>query len=352
MALTETAGRVRLFEGLSSEEVGQVLSACRRARYAPGDILVRQGQPADSAFILEDGEVEIVTALPGGGELLVARLGPGSVIGEMALLDAGVRSATAVARAVTAGCFIERDAFRMLLAQRCDAAFKMHDAIMRTLCVRLRELNATVIAGGVFAQAATLPVAAAADGARSTAGFDYRKFLAVLPMFRHFRGEELDRFVRAGEVYDAPRGTVLFTEGDAGGAVYAVIRGAVEVTKAERDARRRIGMLGPGRLCGILAAIEGVPHSMTAAARELTTLLELKPAAFTAFYEGRDPMAARFRDAVTRELLQALARTNNHLARLISQARIRSRRETAAAARADNLQRALGEQDCMTTTAA
>ena len=64
-----------------------------------GAQLVRQGAPADGAWIIESGEAEVITALPGGGEAVVARLGPGSVLGEMALLESGIRSATVVARA-------------------------------------------------------------------------------------------------------------------------------------------------------------------------------------------------------------------------------------------------------------
>ena len=98
MTAAEIIKGISLFEGLAPAEIEGVLCVCERARFEPGACLMRQGQPADSAFILESGAVDVMTRLPGGGEAKVAALDPGSVIGEMALLDSGLRSATVVAR--------------------------------------------------------------------------------------------------------------------------------------------------------------------------------------------------------------------------------------------------------------
>jgi CRP-like cAMP-binding protein len=117
------------------------------------------------------------------------------------------------------------------------------------------------------------------------------------------------------------------------------VRGAIEITGFHNGQRHRIGILGPGRLCGTLALIEGQRHSMNAAARENTVLLEIGKDAFARLFQGDDRLAARFREAVSQELLQTLARTNNHLTRLVSQARIRGRR-------VEELQQALDAQDC------
>ena len=126
------------------------------------------------------------------------------------------------------------------------------------------------------------------------------------------------------------------------------MRGAVEIANARNGRRHRIGILGPGRLCGVLALIEGQPHSMSAVAREHATLLELDRAAFDRLFSGSDRLAGRFQDAINQELLQALARTNNHLTRLISQARIRG---GAPAPEVEELQRALCTQDCRSASA-
>jgi CRP-like cAMP-binding protein len=349
MTAAETIKGISLFEGLAPSEIEGVLCVCECVRFEPGTTLMRQGQPADSAFILESGAVNVMTRLPGGGEAGVATLGPGCVIGEMALLDSGLRSATVVAREPVAGYVLERDGFHMMLAQRNRAAFTIQGRITRTLCRRLRELNARI-----FACDAPENVAPAADKSRVSPGalqrgrssFDYRAFLPVLPMFRAFSTAEVETFAGLTEVLEIGRGQLLFRQGEASATCYVVVRGALEVTGAQAGLRHRIGVLGPGRLCGVIALVEGRPHSLSAVARERATLLEIGKAAFDRLFTGDDRLAAKFQNAINHDLLQALARTNNHLTRLISQSRIRGGRQDRK--QAEELQRALATEDCRT----
>lgn len=336
---------IPLFSGLAPEEIEGMLGIFRYVRFDAGACVVRQGHPADSAFILESGTADVVTALPGGGEAAVARLGPGSMLGEMALLDCGVRSATVLARTPVAGYWIERDGFRMLLGQRSAATFAVQRRIMLALCRRLRELNAKIIGHGVRGE--MLKAFAEQDAAparRGECSFDYRAFLPLLPAFRGFSAEDIDSITTRTQVLELARGAALFRQGDAGTACCVVVRGAIELSAAANGQRHRIGVLGPGRLCGILALIEDRAHSVTAVAREITVLLELGRADFIDVYGGNTRLAGRFHDAISRELLQALARTNNQLTRLISQACIRGGRQQMQ--QADELQRVLSKQEC------
>ena len=349
MTTAEIIKGISLFDGLAPSEIEGVLCVCERVHFEPGARLMRQGQPADSAFILESGAVDVMTRLPGGGEARVATLGPGCVIGEMALLDSGVRSATVVAREPMAGYFLERDGFHMMLAQRNRAAFTIQGRITRTLCGRLRELNARI-----FACDAPESIAPAADetgvspGAlqRGRSSFDYHAFLPVLPMFRAFSTAEVETFAGLTEVLEIGRGQLLFRQGEASATCYVVVRGALEVTGAQAGLRHRIGVLGPGRLCGVIALVEGRSHSLSAVARERATLLEIGKAAFDRLFTGDDRIAAKFQNAINHDLLQGLARTNNHLTRLISQSRIRGGRQDRK--QAEELQRALATEDCRT----
>ncbi len=68
-------------------------------RYAAGEVIVRQGEPGGRFYVITDGEVEVVREQPDGGEVALARLGPGRYFGEIALMRATRRTATV--RAVT-----------------------------------------------------------------------------------------------------------------------------------------------------------------------------------------------------------------------------------------------------------
>lgn len=347
MIATDVIRNVPLFSGLDARQLEDVLRIFQLICFQPGAALTNQGQAASSAFVVESGEADVMTMLPGGGQACVATLGPGSVVGEMALLDQGVRSATVVAREPTTVYFIERDGFRMLLAQRNDAAFAIQNRITVTLCRRLRNLNAQVMdydgfRHGTPARTGPAPVAAS----RAPVSFDYRAFLPILPIFRDFDVEEIAEITHRAQAFELPRGAMLFRQGERGDACYVVLRGAVEVSADCGGKALRLGIIGPGRLLGYMGLIDGIAHGTTATAREHVSLLALDRKAFDSLCEGRTRTAAKFQDAINQNLLHALARTNNDLTRLISQARIRARGASTPQADVDALQRALCTQDC------
>lgn len=337
---------IPLFSGIERDGREGILRILRRVSFAATAPLVRQGQSADGAYIIESGSADVMTALPGGGDAAVATLGPGSVLGEMALLESGTRSATVIASAPVQGYFVERESFRMLLAQREGAAFTIQNRITRTLCQRVREMNDRIVASSAPPNVAS-PLSGQTAGPqnlrRGLCSFDYRSFLPLLPIFRRFGAEELAEFTARSELLELDRGCILFQEDDPGEAVYVVVRGALEIGRTASGQRHRIGILGPGRLCGIISLVEGRPHGMSAAARERSVLLEIRKAEFDALFAGREAVAAKFQEAINRELLLGLARTNNHLTRLISQARIRGGRKEKK--QAEELQRALATED-------
>jgi CRP-like cAMP-binding protein/cytochrome P450 len=61
---------------------------------APGEVIVRQGEPAESFYVLTRGRVEIVVAPPGGAEFVVAELAAVECFGEIGLLQRRPRTAT------------------------------------------------------------------------------------------------------------------------------------------------------------------------------------------------------------------------------------------------------------------
>jgi putative ABC transport system ATP-binding protein len=70
----------------------QMLAATRRAEKRvcrPGEVVLRQGEPVDHFFMVADGEVEIVLANGGVGEMRLARLGSGQFFGEIELTHGG-----------------------------------------------------------------------------------------------------------------------------------------------------------------------------------------------------------------------------------------------------------------------
>ena len=129
---------------------------------------------------------------------------------------------------------------------------------------------------------------------RLACAFDFRAFLGMLPALRNFSAEQIEELLDAAQVFDLSLGALLFEAGASSTACYVVVQGALEISREQDGIYRRIGILGPGRLCGILALIEGQCHSMSATAREHATLLEIPHAAFKGYYEGVARGALKF----------------------------------------------------------
>ena len=110
--------------------------ATRRELFA-GEVLYRQGDPSDCAWLVEQGAIEL-TSMQGRRTVGHGVLGPGELIGELGMLDGAPRSATATARGATVLLSIEHDQF----LDRLDSG----DPIVRTLVDSLLRRTRAIIA--------------------------------------------------------------------------------------------------------------------------------------------------------------------------------------------------------------
>jgi len=91
----ESLRRVNLFKGLPDDDLRALVEVLKGFKAGPGDRLFGEGDEDDKFFVLTAGAIEIVKAVPGGGEEKLAVRRAGDVFGEMALLNYASRSATA-----------------------------------------------------------------------------------------------------------------------------------------------------------------------------------------------------------------------------------------------------------------
>ena len=126
-------------------------------RLQPGEVLFREGDPPTTAFILDEGQVEI-RATQRGRQVVLALLGPGAIIGEMAIIDAAPRTATAVA--LSACCLIALD--RAQIAERIEGADPVIRALLQGTLQRYRSALSALQGGA--AGTASLAVADEAVG--------------------------------------------------------------------------------------------------------------------------------------------------------------------------------------------
>jgi uncharacterized protein YhbP (UPF0306 family) len=101
-----------VFTDLPVENIDTIGAALQQMEVGEGEVVVREGGPADKFFIVVEGELE-VTREEGGKE----RVGPGGFYGEVSILNDAPRVATVTATKATKLLAMERDTFKDLVAQ-------------------------------------------------------------------------------------------------------------------------------------------------------------------------------------------------------------------------------------------
>ena len=105
---------VPMFADLSPDFIEHLKESVELQRYAPGQIISRQGDPADCFYLVRIGFVKISENYP-GGELVLAYLSRGDYFGEIGLLGGGVRTATCTALDHVELVRISGDDFRQMI---------------------------------------------------------------------------------------------------------------------------------------------------------------------------------------------------------------------------------------------
>ncbi len=88
---------VGLFKGLSREALDDVLDAGRRHRIAKGDVLFRQADPPEAFYVLVYGRVKVTQDTPDGQQVVVRFIGPGEMMGCVAVCGGNGYPGTATA---------------------------------------------------------------------------------------------------------------------------------------------------------------------------------------------------------------------------------------------------------------
>lgn len=123
-----------IFQGLSDEELKQLMDMAEPVSLRAGDLLIRQGAPGDAAYVLIRGDFE-VQKQSGQSLIKIDVRNPGDVVGEMALLSRTPRSASIIAKTDAEALRIPQEAFEKLLRSSTTAAM----AVLHWVMARLNQ---------------------------------------------------------------------------------------------------------------------------------------------------------------------------------------------------------------------
>jgi CRP-like cAMP-binding protein len=310
---------VPLFAGIPAGELEEVARVMRSVALEPGDVLFRQGEEADGLHVLQHGFVQACRRLPGGGELEYARLGPADVLGEIPLLDGGLRSGTVRALEPTTALFLARADFTALVSRLHPTAFAIKRQILRHACSRLRVSHATLVellGGGMFE-------GGRAEGPREPGPEDFAEgwppdpaYVLRLPFFRAYGESEFSELVSSCRLAVVQQGEPVLLEGSVPSACFVTLNGAVEEVIRRGTDSVRVRLCGPGRAFAYPGLIDGQPSTVSIVTRERALLLAVPAGRFEALFHGATISSYAFFNAIERDLMSALRQAQAPHARL------------------------------------
>jgi CRP/FNR family cyclic AMP-dependent transcriptional regulator len=135
--LNEAINLSYIVRGMTAEEIEALIDITERRQYNGGDTLVRQFDKSKDLMIILDGGARVNTF---SGDRII-EMGPGSILGEIALLDDQPRSATVTSVKGTTVAFIAGDKLRSLMDAAPRIELIMLRNLSRTLCSYVRMAN-------------------------------------------------------------------------------------------------------------------------------------------------------------------------------------------------------------------
>ncbi len=233
-------------------------------RYEGGEVIFRQGDPGDTMYVIQSGEVE-VTRFLGEKEVVLARLGGGEFFGEMALIENVPRSATV--RAV-----LSTRVFPLSKESLFGRAEQDPQVVLQILAALSRRISKTAsVVESLLQRDPELRES-------------WKASAKDLPAQERPPAGETGFLLDVDSVSSVrvDRGEIVFRQGAAGDAMYFIIDGEIEISYEFEGESTRLAVLGAHEFFGEMALITGSPRTATATALTPSVLLPVKREEFVA----------------------------------------------------------------------
>lgn len=184
--IRDSLASTRLLSNLPDQTLEQLVPLFVERIYQKDEAIYHQGDAGDSLFLISSGQVRVEKEILDGTPVTLALRGPGSVIGELALLDSTTRSATVYAMGQVQGLSLARSSFLTFLGNHTEAL----KSLLAILSQRLRESDQriedlgsktlTQRLAGVLLKLAATEGEPAKDGIKLSATVNYQLLTGLL----------------------------------------------------------------------------------------------------------------------------------------------------------------------------
>jgi signal-transduction protein with cAMP-binding, CBS, and nucleotidyltransferase domain len=138
---------IPMFTGMDRSKLKLLSFASERYQYEPGEVVIKQGDVGDKAYVIVDGEAEVLLETSEGPKKLVT-MKKNELFGELALLCEAPRTATIEAGTGLQVMSIEKDVFFTLIAEDPQMSARVTRSVAERLERTTRDLGEALSAGG------------------------------------------------------------------------------------------------------------------------------------------------------------------------------------------------------------
>lgn len=173
----------------SATQLESIASKSVSRHFDQGDVLMHQGDPGDSLYILQSGVARVSVVSVNGREITLDYLEPGAVIGEIAMFDGAERTATVTAHQPATALQLDRKVLRQILDETPGFAWTLLSQMAR----RLRQANATIEGDRAFASGPRLARSLVRLMAKDSSGLRHDLNQTDLAHFAGMSREQINR---------------------------------------------------------------------------------------------------------------------------------------------------------------
>jgi small-conductance mechanosensitive channel/CRP-like cAMP-binding protein len=126
----DALARVDVFRALDAEKIDKLARRLRQVVFGPGEVILRQGDPGDSLYVVRGGQVAVQIGVLGASKE-IATLGDGQFFGEMSLMTGESRTATVVAKTDVECYIVDKEVFGEIVQEKPELAGIISDILSR-----------------------------------------------------------------------------------------------------------------------------------------------------------------------------------------------------------------------------
>ncbi len=199
LSLTQYLRKVDVFQSLTMEEIEALFQGTMVRECARGTVIFTPDESSERLFVLKTGHVDIYRLTRSGKRLVIRRIGPGSIFGDMGILGQSMQGCFAESTDESLVCTATREDILRVLKERPAVATRLLETVGNRVKALEERLEQAVF-GSVKARLAAFLLANLGSSTGLVSGYTHEEIGDTIGALRSTVTEELNEMQRLGLV--------------------------------------------------------------------------------------------------------------------------------------------------------